>query len=110
VAWFRANRRTPTCPCGGWLKFATVSFGQPLQPHVLARAEHAAADADLVLSLGSTLSVYPAAAIPLLAAARGAPYAIVNRGPTDHDSRATLRIDADVDAVLPPAVAALDEG
>ncbi len=69
--FFRANRTAPLCECGGFLKPATISFGQNLDPAVIARAEAAAARADLVIALGSTLSVYPAAAIPLIAAERG---------------------------------------
>ncbi len=65
-------------------------------------------DADLVLALGSTLSVHPAASIPLLAADRGTPYVIVNRGPTAHDDHpsVTLRLDGDVSAIIPAAVEA----
>jgi len=103
---FRATRRPPRCACGGLLKSATVSFGQSLRTADLERAAAAAANADLVLALGSTLSVYPAASIPLLAAERGTPYVIVNRGATDHDAHAcvTLRLEGDVTAIFPPAV------
>ncbi len=107
---FRATRRSPRCGCGGLLKSATISFGQPLRPAVMQGAAREALAADLVLALGSTLSVYPAAQVPLIAADRGVPYCIVNRGPTDHDDRATLRFEAAVDEVLPPAVAALSSG
>jgi NAD-dependent deacetylase len=104
---FAAERRTPTCgECGGWLKFATISFGQALRPEVLARAFAEAAAADLVVALGSTLSVQPAASVPLAALRRGVPYVVVNRGATDHDGLATLRIDGDVADVLPEAVRA----
>ena len=61
---FRRTRRPPICECGGFLKSATISFGQPLDPDVLARAEEAAVDCDLLLAVGSTLSVYPAAGTP----------------------------------------------
>lgn len=107
-AQFRATRKPPICHCGGYLKPATISFGQNLRNDVLERAEEAARGADLVVALGSTLSVYPAANIPLLAVARGIPYVIINRGPTDHDAMAdvTLRIEDDVAKVFPPAVAA----
>ena len=54
--------------------------------------------------------MHPAASIPLIAVERGASYAIVNQGATDHDAIATLKIDADVTEVLPPAVAALERG
>ena len=110
-AQFKATRRAPRCACGGVLKSATISFGQSLRPADLERAAAAAVQADLVLALGSTLSVYPAASIPLLAAERGTPYIIVNRGATGHDGHAsvTLRIEGDVTAVVPAAVdAALD--
>jgi NAD-dependent deacetylase len=106
--FFRSHRQTPRCGCGGFLKPATISFGQGLVPEDLARAEAAANETDLVVALGSTLSVYPAAALPLLAARRGVPYIIINRGPTEHDdeSKVTLRIEGDVGEIFPPAVAA----
>ncbi len=103
--YFAAHRATPTCAsCGNWLKFATISFGQQLRPEVLARAFDEAARCDLVLALGSTLSVHPAASIPLGPLQRGVPYVIINRGPTDHDQLATLRLEGDVGELLPPAV------
>ena len=106
--FFRANRKPPLCDCGGFLKPATISFGQSLDPRVLERAEEAAAHCDLVVALGSTLSVYPAASFPLLAAQGGRPYIVINRGPTDHDqeSSVSLRIDGDVAEIFPPAVEA----
>ena len=93
---FKSTRQPPVCSCGGALKSATISFGQSLR------------EADLVLALGSTLSVHPAASIPLLAADRGTPYVIVNRGPTAHDDHpsVTLRLDGDVSAIIPAAVEA----
>jgi NAD-dependent SIR2 family protein deacetylase len=62
--------------------------------------------ADLVIALGSTLSVTPAADIPLLAAERGVPYVVINRGETAHDGHpmVTLRLDGDVAQIFPPAV------
>lgn len=103
---FRRNRRPPHCECGGFLKPATISFGQNLRDEDLQRATTATSEADFVLALGSTLSVYPAAEIPLLAARSGIPYAIVNRGPTEHDGLAavTVRIEDDVAAVVPLAI------
>lgn len=106
--FFRTNLKPPVCDCGGFLKPATISFGQSLDPHVLQRAQEAAAKADLVVALGSTLSVYPAASFPLMAAERGVPYVIVNRGATDHDHEASisLRIEGDVGEIFPAAVEA----
>jgi NAD-dependent deacetylase len=107
-ARFRQDRQAPRCACGGFLKPATISFGQSLREEDLTRAFGAADGADLVISLGSTLSVQPAAMVPLQAALRGCPYVIVNRGPTDHDgqSAVTLRFEGDVGAIFPPAVRA----
>jgi len=106
--FFRAHRKPPICECGGFLKPATISFGQSLKPQTLERAEAATMQADLVVALGSTLSVYPAASFPLLAAQRGVPYVVINRGPTDHDSdpAVSLRIEGDVAEIFPPAVKA----
>jgi NAD-dependent deacetylase len=103
---FRRTRRPPLCECGGFLKPATISFGQNLKNEDLERAQAAALEADLVVALGSTLSVYPAANIPLIAAERGAPYVVINRGPTEHDGRpeVTLRMEGDVGVIFPPAV------
>ena len=105
---FAKTRQPPCCSCGGFLKPATISFGQNLRTEDLRRADHAAEAADLVIALGSTLSVYPAAAIPLAAAKRGAPYVVINRGPTEHDvyPEVALRIEGDVGEVFPQAVAA----
>ena len=104
--FFRSNRTTPLCECGGYLKSATISFGQNLREGDLNRAAASAGKADLVVALGSTLSVYPAASIPLAAAERGVPYVIINRGATDHDHHpaASLRIEGDVEAIFPASV------
>ena len=104
--FFRLNRKPPLCECGGFLKAATISFGQSLDPRVLARAEQAAMETDLVVALGSTLSVHPAAAFPLMAAQRGVPYVIINRGATEHDNEScvSLRLEGEVSAIFPSAV------
>ena len=105
---FRKTRRPPLCECGGFLKPATISFGQNLRNEDIERAQDAATGADLVVALGSTLSVYPAANIPAIAARRGAPYVIINRGPTEQDGlpEVTLRLEGDVAEIFPPAVKA----
>ena len=105
--FFRTHRRAPRCRCGGYLKAATISFGQNLRTEELERASAAAGAADLVVALGSTLSVYPAASFPLLAARRGAPYVVINRGPTEHDTdpAVSLRLEGDVTDHFPSAVA-----
>lgn len=103
---FAETGEPPVCACGGFLKPATISFGQELRRDDLARAFEGADRADAVLALGSTLLVTPAADIPLEAARSGCCYIIVNRGPTEHDSSpfVSLRIDGDVGAVFPKAV------
>ena len=104
---FRATGNCPRCQaCGGFLKTATVSFGQPLPPAELQRAFRAAGRADLVLAIGSTLEVRPAADVPLRAARHGARYAVINRGPTAHDALADLRLEGDVTVLLPALVRA----
>ena len=104
--YFRRHRKPPVCQCGGFLKPATISFGQDLNPSEIKRARDAASKADLVVALGSTLSVHPAASFPLMAAERGAPYVIINRGETDHDREpcVSLRLEGEVTEIFPPAV------
>ncbi len=108
---FRRTGIPPQCTCGGWWKPATISFGQALDPNVLQEAFAAADECDLVLAAGSTLSVHPAAVIPLQAARRGVPYVICNQGPTEHDDgpEVTLRLEGDISECLPPAIAAAIE-
>ena len=106
MEFFEKYRTPPLCHCGGFLKPATISFGQSLQPEALRRATAAAKSSDLVVALGSTLSVYPAASLPLIAAEGGTPYVIINRGSTDHDRHPAviLRLEGDVAKIFPPAV------
>ena len=103
---FTATGIPPRCDCGGLLKPATISFGQQLNPVVMQRAMDAANSCDLVIAMGTTLSVYPAAEIPLVAARRGQPYVIINQGETEHDgsSLVTLRIEAAVGPTFSQAV------
>lgn len=103
---FRVKRKPPLCECGGFLKPATISFGQNLDPKELGRAEEGVREADLVVALGSTLSVYPAASFPLVAAQRGLPYIVINRGATEHDHErcVTLRLEGEVAELFTAAV------
>jgi NAD-dependent deacetylase len=105
---FRNTKKAPLCECGGFLKSATISFGQQLDPRVTKRAFIAASECDLVIALGSTLSVSPANFVPLEAHNRGVPYVVINRGETDHDDVCTLRLEGDVADIFPPAVAMLE--
>ena len=105
---FRRTRKPPRCACGGFLKPATISFGQNLRSEDLERAEAAALRTDCVVALGSTLSVHPAASVPLQAAKRGVPYVVINRGLTQHDGlpEVRLRLEGDVVKILSSAVKA----
>jgi NAD-dependent deacetylase len=91
----------PACrTCGGIVKSATISFGQPMPVEAMRRAEAASRDCDLFIVLGSSLVVYPAAALPMVAKTNGAALAIVNREPTDMDGSADIVIHAEIGAVL----------
>ena len=103
---FKQSNQPPICECGGFLKPATISFGQNLREDDLDRAYAAVLQCDLVIALGSTLTVSPANLIPLAAAQAATPYIIINRDETDHDGRkeVTLRIQGEVEEVFPAAV------
>jgi len=91
----------PYCrACGGLVKTATISFGQPMPAEPMARAEAETLACDLFLVLGSSLVVYPAAGFPLLAKRNGARLAIVNREPTDLDGFADLVLHDEIGAVM----------
>ncbi len=84
----------PRCDeCGGLLKPATVMFGQSLRAEELERAQRMLTECDLLLAIGSTLTVQPAASIPVVARNNGALLAIVTRGETPLDDLADFRID-----------------
>ena len=105
---FEATGALPACEaCGGIVKTATISFGQALKPQVLRRAEQESLDCDLFLVLGSSLVVYPAAALPEIAKRQGAQLVIVNREPTALDRLADLVIHDEIGAVLTDLVATL---
>jgi NAD-dependent deacetylase len=100
-ARLQAGDEVPVCACGGWLKPATISFGQSLPEEVLQAAFDLAGEADLMLVLGSSLLVYPAAAIPEAAASRGVGLIIVNREPTPLDAMADVVLHGPLEALLP---------
>ncbi len=105
---FAETREPPRCPsCDGFLKPATVSFGQEMPMDRVERALSAARRAALAVSIGSSLEVEPAASVPMTAQRSGAFYVIINLGRTAHDAVADLRIEADASTFLPGVVAAL---
>ncbi len=93
--------------CNGILKASVVLFGEVLPPLATDRAFTMAQEADAVLAVGSTLSVFPAAGIPLEVARSGKPMVIVNLGPTEFDDLADARIESGAGKVLPRLVRAL---
>jgi NAD-dependent deacetylase len=98
----RGGLEVPLCDaCGGFLKPATISFGQSLRTDVLDEAFGLARAADLLIVVGSSLLVYPAAAIPEEAAAAGIPLIIVNREPTPLDRRAEIVVLGEAQDLLP---------
>ena len=98
----REGEEDPACrPCGGILKSATISFGQNLVPEDLARSEAAAQRCDLLLAVGSTLAVYPAAGVVPIAHASGARIVIVNGEATELDHLAHARLQGSISELLP---------
>jgi NAD-dependent deacetylase len=111
----RAGETDPGCTavvsdgvvCGGILKSATISFGQSLVAEDLFRAEEAASTCDLLLAVGSTLGVFPAAGLVPVAVRHGAVAIIVNGGPTDMDSLADVVVQGSISECLPALVEGL---
>ena len=95
----------PACAnCGGRLISSVVNFGDPLPETELMLADHHARNCDLMLVLGSSLMVQPAASLVGLALRSGARVVLVNRGKTPYDRAATLRVWRGIGEVIPPAV------
>jgi NAD-dependent deacetylase len=91
----------PSCEiCGGMIRAATVLFGQPMPDQALRRAFAVARSTDLMLVVGSSLVVQPAARLPEIAVASGARLAIVNNEPTALDSLADVVVRSSAGAVL----------
>ena len=101
----RAGEEDPECrDCGGILKSATISFGQALVPEVIDAAMRAAQQADLFLSIGTTLQVYPIAGVVPLAREAGAKIVIINGEPTPFDDIADAVFRDPISALLPKLV------
>jgi NAD-dependent protein deacetylase/lipoamidase len=98
----RAGEQDPDCrSCGGILKSATISFGQGLDPDVIARAMQAAEEADLLIAIGTSLGVYPVANVVPLAKSAGAQVIIVNAEPTAMDGVADVVLRGAIGEILP---------
>ena len=103
----RGGEEDPHClACGGILKSATISFGQSLVAADLARAQVAARSCDLLLAVGTTLGVYPAAGLVPIASAHGSPVVIVNAQPTPFDAIAAAVVRTPITAALPAIIGA----
>jgi len=103
---FEQSGRAPECvECDGYIKTATVAFGQSMPPAAMQHAEELALSADLILAIGSSLVVWPAAGFPLMAKRNGAKLVILNREPTDFDDVADLVVQHDIGDVLARFVA-----
>lgn len=101
----RSGEEDPPClRCGGILKSATISFGQPLVAADLLRAEHAATRCDLLLAVGTSLGVYPAAGLVPAAAEHGASVVIVNAEQTPYDRLAAAVVHEPISQSLPAIV------
>lgn len=99
--WSDSGGDAPDCvECGGIIKAATISFGQAMPEDEMARAQEEALACDLMLAIGSSLVVYPAAGVPLMAKQNGAKLVILNREETEVDHMADLVINAEIGPVL----------
>jgi len=110
LAWIRerfdaGGGHAPDCHCGGYIKTATISFGQSMPVAAMERAEQLTMQCDLFLAVGSSLVVWPAAGFPLMAKRNGATLVIINREPTDFDDIADLVVHHDIGDVLGPFIA-----
>jgi NAD-dependent deacetylase len=99
-AAFKANEQPPVCGCGGLIKSATISFGQPMPVEAMRRAQAEAKSCDLFIAIGSSLVVYPAASFPAVAKQNGSRVVILNREPTDLDYLADLVLNLEIGPTL----------
>src|SRR2546423_10387680 len=110
IAWVRSQfealaGHAPECQCGGYIKTATVSFGQAMPEAETRRAEELTRGCDLFLAIGSSLVVWPAAGFPLMAKRCNARLVIINREATEFDEIADLVVRHDIGTVLSPFIA-----
>lgn len=100
-AIFLPDETVPHCDrCGGFIKTATISFGQAMPVEEMRRAEEETLACDLFVALGSSLVVFPAAGFPLMAKQNGARLVIINRDATKQDPYADLVINGSIGEVL----------
>ena len=115
IGWVRevldGTGRPPACTsCGGIVKSATISFGQAMPEQEMADARAATLDADLFIAIGSSLQVFPAAGLPVMAKHNRTPLVIINREETGLDGLADLVINAEIREVMQALMARIDSG
>jgi NAD-dependent deacetylase len=99
---FESGEKVPKCDaCGGIMKPATISFGQAMPEEETREAERRSTACDLFLVAGSSLVIYPAAQMPLIAKNNGARLVIINLEPTPHDGYADVVIHEKTGEALP---------
>ena len=98
---FLETNEPPLCSvCGGILKTATISFGQAMPEKEMQISQKKAIESDLFICVGTSLAVFPAADLPLLAKETGATLVILNNEPTQMDQYADLVINRDISEVF----------
>jgi NAD-dependent deacetylase len=105
LQWVEAGQEDPMCPeCGGMVKTETVMFGEMLPEKEVRQASLFLAMADAVLVVGSTVSVWPAAEIVMKAGMQAKPIVIINKGETEADHLAAVKLESGIGDVLPDLV------
>jgi NAD-dependent deacetylase len=105
LAWVEAGDLDPACPeCGGMVKTATVMFGELLPDHEMSKAMQFLAIADALLVAGSTVAVWPASDVVMRGALLSLPIVIINKGATEADHLAAVKLEAGIGEVLPEIV------
>ena len=107
---FTQNDQLPYCEdCGGMIKTATISFGQAMPELEMQRAHQAVLNCDLLLAMGSSMSVYPAASLPRVASQQGARLILINNEATDLDDLCDLVIHRPIGESLSAALAQMPQ-
>jgi NAD-dependent deacetylase len=105
LEWVEAGDEDPHCPvCAGMIKTDTIMFGEMLPEDEVRKANVFLTISDAVLVVGSTVSVWPAADVVIRAASQLKPIVVINKGDTDIDHLAAVKIEAAIGDVLPDLV------
>ncbi len=98
---FLSTKEPPLCnACNGLIKTATISFGQPMPEEEMLIAQKKSISCDLFICIGTSLAVFPAADLPVLAKETGSKLVIINNEPTQMDHIADLVINRDISEVF----------